>query len=79
MKTDRKCQVDTYRGAGMIVSVGYYSPCGKPATVLLPNGEWVCRYHSPEAKAKREERIEEQRLIRELNRRKGFGRRQRTV
>ena len=76
---EHKCQVETYRGAVRIQGVGAYSPCGKPTTTLLPDGTWVCRYHSPKAIAKREEEREFHILIKEINRRKGFGRKQRTI
>ncbi len=79
MKAEHKCQVETYRGGTIIAGVGYYSPCGKPATTQLPNGEWVCRYHSPDVIAKREESKHRLWDLKAVNRRKGIGRKQRTL
>lgn len=71
--TEHKCQVETYRGGTMISGIGAYSPCGKKATVQLPSGEWVCRYHSPEAITKREQTRAEHFALNKYNRDKGIG------
>ena len=79
METEHKCQVETYRGASIVVGAGYCSPCDKIATILTDKGEWVCYYHSPKAIAKREEEKRVRWDIQAMNRRKGIGRKQRTL
>lgn len=76
---EHKCQVETYRGAGRIPGAGFFSLCGKKANKQLPDGTWVCYYHSPAAIAKREEEKRYRWDIQAMERREGRGRKQRTL